>query len=168
MKTVSLVPIAGACAALLLGGCASTPSARIKEHEQLYAGLSPKLRKTIRDGLVDFSFTPEMIYMSLGNPNRVSRSQDANGPVETWTYRNFVLMGGAASKMGLNYPGMPYQGGSFLSTNVPSTGGGPQAPSISSTRGSPWTGMVSDAGAPVAKLEINLQDGKIISMRLIR
>lgn len=164
----AFLPVTLTCAVLILGGCANTPSARIQEHEALFATLTPKQQKTIRNGLVDFSFTPEMIYMALGKPNLITHSETESGPIESWTYRNFVLLGGAASKMGLNYAGMRYQGGTFLSTNVPSSGGGPEAPSISSTKGSPWTGSLSDAGAPVARLRIDLQAGKIIAMRLVR
>ena len=164
----ALFPFSLTCAVLILGGCANTPSARIHENEALFATLSPQQQKTIRNGLVDFSFTPDMIYMALGKPNQVTRTENESGPIESWTYRNFVLLGGAASKMGLNYAGMRYQGGTFLSTNVPSSGGGPEAPSISSTKGSPWTGSLSDSGAPVARLRIDLQAGRIISMRLIR
>src|SRR6187549_1683315 len=95
---------AAALVAVLAAGCESLRDARIKEHAALYASLDPFSQKLVRQGLFDYGFTPEVLYMSLGKPNRVSVAETEKGRIETWTYRNFLYESSNAVSVGVNTP----------------------------------------------------------------
>lgn len=168
----TMQPPALLCSALalsaLLAGCLNTPSTRIREHAALFATLQPYTQEKIRAGLVDYSYGPEMIYMALGRPNRRTVTATPDGPVEVWTYRNFVCGGASASRLGINNPGTRYQGGTIMSPNAPSIAGGPQSPGLGSTAVSRWSATLNDSGAPVATLMITLRGDSILEIRLQR
>jgi hypothetical protein len=74
-------------AALLLAGCASTPESRIADHQAAFAQYPADVQQKIRAGQVDVGFTPEMVRLALGEPDRIISRQSAAGTSEVWSYR---------------------------------------------------------------------------------
>ena len=146
--------------ALLAAGCESMRDARIKEHAALYASLDPFSQKLVRQGLFDYGFTPEVLYMSLGKPNRVSVAETEKGRIETWTYRNFLYESANAVTVGVNTPGMRPLG-SVISSSAP---GGP---SLNSTKAGPGNASVAEDTA-LCTLLIDLLDDKVVAVRIQR
>jgi hypothetical protein len=83
---------AGTAAALLvavaLAGCA-TPEARIQRNPDLFATLATSDQQTIKDGKAALGFTPEMVKLALGDPDRVLTRTDASGVSEVWRYTTY-------------------------------------------------------------------------------
>ena len=81
MKTrsvsVSLLAVA------LLCGC-STYESRLQERASAIASATPAQRAAMDAGRVEVGFTPDMVYVVLGQPERVER--DARTGEETWLY----------------------------------------------------------------------------------
>ncbi|PTY03159.1 hypothetical protein DB347_22010 [Opitutaceae bacterium EW11] len=73
---------------LLAAGCA-TPEARIKRNPEIFAQLSPNDQQLIREGKVALGFTPEMVKLALGDPDRVFIRTDASGTSESWSYTTY-------------------------------------------------------------------------------
>ena len=85
-----ILPLAAA-ALLALGavtGCESTGSiaARAEEKAAVYASLKPWEKKYIEKGTVATGFTPDMVYIALGRPTRVTARDFPEGHAELWTY----------------------------------------------------------------------------------
>ncbi len=80
--------LATTLALLLFAGCA-TPEARIKRQPELFATLSSSDQQLIRQGKVALGFTPEMVKLALGDPDRVYTRLDASGNNESWSYTTF-------------------------------------------------------------------------------
>lgn len=75
-------------ALLVFPACASSPEARISKHQAAFDALSPADQGKVRGGHVDLGFTPEMVTMALGEPDRrYSRTTD-QGTSEVWAYRD--------------------------------------------------------------------------------
>jgi len=86
MKTMFLFFIAAAVA--VFAGC-STPEARIKKNPEIFSRLSAPDQQLIREGKVAIGFTPEMVRLALGDPDRVSTRTDAAGVNESWSYTTY-------------------------------------------------------------------------------
>jgi hypothetical protein len=71
--------------AVVLSGCA-TPAARIKRHPELFTGFPPEVQTAVREGRIDLGYTPEMVYIALGQPSRKYDREDAEGTAEVWAY----------------------------------------------------------------------------------
>ena len=81
--------LAFTCAALVLAvGCA-TPDARIRQNPEFFAQLSPAEQQLIREGKVALGFTPEMVKLALGDPDRIYLRTDASGTSESWSYTSY-------------------------------------------------------------------------------
>jgi hypothetical protein len=78
-------PLLGAFALALLAGC-STPDSRIAEHRAAFDRFPEEVQHKIRAGQVDVGFTPEMVLMALGEPDRKYSRQSAGGATEVWGY----------------------------------------------------------------------------------
>jgi hypothetical protein len=72
---------------LLAAGCATdTLDNRIKQNSAIYAGLTPEEQNQIRSGIITVGFTPQMVLMALGKPERILPGK---GPgEEDWVYVN--------------------------------------------------------------------------------
>jgi hypothetical protein len=83
----------GVLLALSLGGCA-TPEARISRNPELFAALSASDQQTIREGRAAIGFTPDMVRLALGDPDRMAVRTDASGTTEIWRYTTYETDGG--------------------------------------------------------------------------
>ena len=72
--------------ALLLGGCASTPQDRIGQNRAIYEKFPADVQRKISAGQVDVGFTPDMVALALGKPDRKFTRADAGGQSEVWVY----------------------------------------------------------------------------------
>lgn len=72
----------------LLGGCASTPDTRIANNRASFDSLPAEAQQKIRAGQVAVGFTPEMVRLALGEPDRVFTRHSDRGDTEVWGYRN--------------------------------------------------------------------------------
>lgn len=66
-------------------GC-STPSSRIEKNSAAFAGYPPAVQAKIKAGEIEIGYTPEMVQMALGKPDRVFRRTSAEGQTEIWAY----------------------------------------------------------------------------------
>jgi hypothetical protein len=84
------VPSATAPLACLLGlfGCA-TPQSRIERSPELFASLPTAEQQMIKEGRVALGFTPEMVRLALGGPDRLTAKTDAEGTREIWRYTTY-------------------------------------------------------------------------------
>ena len=66
-------PLRSACLALplalLLAGCA-TPEKRIQQNQDLFDSFPVAAQARIRGGQIDLGFTPDMVRIALGDPQR--------------------------------------------------------------------------------------------------
>jgi len=77
----------------MLAGCV-TPQTRIGRNPEAFAGLSLTDQQLIRDGKVAVGFTPEMVRLALGEPDRVYTRTDASGVNEAWSYTTYETESG--------------------------------------------------------------------------
>ncbi len=75
-----------ATALLLLAGCAGGPEARIRRNPEVFAGFPPEIQEKVRRGEIELGFTPAMVQMAVGRPQRVNRRLTASGAAEIWVY----------------------------------------------------------------------------------
>ena len=88
------LPLLGAALgfALLITGCESdNSSSRIQEKSAVYATLKPWQKKNIDKGIVAMGFSPDMVYMAVGNPT--TKTPDVT--TEVWTYKTYYPSVGA-------------------------------------------------------------------------
>jgi hypothetical protein len=88
MKTKSLLLLPLLMGALVLTGC-STVNSRINEKGPLFYSLDADTRAKISHGDVGMGFTPDMVYMALGNPDAKRHRTTADGTSETWIYGTY-------------------------------------------------------------------------------
>jgi hypothetical protein len=88
MKTIHL-PIVG-IALVLLAGC-TTPETRIAANRTLYDSLPAKDQTLIQEGRIAVGFTPDMVKLALGEPDRVYTRTDKSGTSESWAYTAYRL-----------------------------------------------------------------------------
>jgi hypothetical protein len=94
----------------ILAGCA-TPGTRIKKNPTVFASLTPAEQELVRQGRVAIGFTPPMVRIALGSPDRVTQRIDKNGTSEIWHYRSLddcYFYGGFGGPWG---PGPYWRGG---------------------------------------------------------
>ena len=71
--------------ALLLAGCA-TPEKRIQQNQEIFDSFPVAAQARIRSGQIDLGFTPDMVRIALGEPQRKTLRRAADGEVEIWSY----------------------------------------------------------------------------------
>lgn len=89
MKKLIQLPLLLA-AVLLLGAC-STVSSRINEKAPVFYSLDANTRAKIAHGDVELGYTPDMVYIALGEPD-LKRAQvsTTGGNTEQWIYQTYV------------------------------------------------------------------------------
>ena len=82
--------------AILLGGLVSGCetddggiTARTQEKAASYAKLQFWQKNFIAKGVIAESFTPDMVYMAMGHPNKIETKTFPQGSVELWTYSRY-------------------------------------------------------------------------------
>lgn len=78
---------------VLLTAC-STPQTRIRSNPQLFNSLPPAEQTLIQEGKVAVGFTPEMVKLAVGEPDRIYTRTEATGQSETWVYTSYSSRGG--------------------------------------------------------------------------
>lgn len=92
--------ILGLCGALVLAGCAS-PERRISQRPELFDSYPAETQELIKQGKVGIGFDKDMVWMAVGEPDRVWVRTDASGESEIWAFTRFET-----------YDGLPlYRGG---------------------------------------------------------
>ena len=75
---------------LLLAGCASTPDQRIQRNQELFDTLPVAAQARIRGGQIDLGFTPDMVRIALGEPQRQLVRRTPAGETPVWLYLDLV------------------------------------------------------------------------------
>jgi hypothetical protein len=76
-------------AALALAAC-STIDSRIRRQQALFDSYPPNVQHHIRNGVIEVGYTPEMVVMALGEPDRKVEVRTDDGLADVWTYRKSV------------------------------------------------------------------------------
>lgn len=133
--------------AFLVSGCETDGrSSRIKEKSAVYAALAPWQKKAIDEGTILPDFTEDMVYMSVGKPDKVKSKDTPEGRTEMWTYSNYYPTT-AATNMTFNTPGARYPT-EIASANAPSHGS-------SGSRGSAQQSFSGGATGPTASMTLS-------------
>ena len=74
---------------LLLAGCASTEQ-RIHQNQELFDSLPVADQARIRGGEIDLGYTPDMVRIAYGDPQRQRVRRTAEGTTEVWDYLDTV------------------------------------------------------------------------------
>ena len=74
---------------LLLAGCA-TPERRIQQNQELFDSFPIATQARIRGGQIDLNFSPDMVRIALGEPQRKLVRRSAEGDAEIWLYLDLV------------------------------------------------------------------------------
>jgi hypothetical protein len=69
-----------------IAGCAHTPAHRIERNPEVFASFSPEVQEKIRAGRIELGFTPPMVDLALGAPNRRATRETEQGVAEVWLY----------------------------------------------------------------------------------
>jgi hypothetical protein len=77
-----------ALALLTLAAC-STPERRIGRNPEFFASLAPADQELIKKGRVALGFTPDMVKLALGDPDRLLTRTDSSGSSEVWRYTTY-------------------------------------------------------------------------------
>ncbi len=114
----------GLAGVALATGC-TTVASRISGHQAAFDTWPAAVRTQVQAGQVALGFTPEMVRVALGEPDRVTTRTTAAGTTEVWVYfphgPYFTLgLGGGAVRGnsafggGLTVAGAPGSGGQHL------------------------------------------------------
>lgn len=141
---VRLVPILLGSAiaflvSLLTAGCLNTPASRIRQNLELFQSLDEFSQRLVREGLVNYGFRSDVVCLALGKPNAVAVVATVNGPVETWTYLNFLY-------------------GRIVATTLLTSNG--------STAGSPQLTLADSGDSPIGTLLLGFFEGRIATIRI--
>ena len=145
----------------LASGCQNTPTSRIREDPELFQSVDEFSQRLIRAGLVNHGFSADLVTLALGKPNRVTVVPTVHGPVETWTYRNFLYADHTIAKLALSIPGQPW-GGQMSSPS------GPDALGSNSGGTGQLQLTLANVDAPIGTLFLELLDGVVVAIRIER
>jgi hypothetical protein len=74
-------------AALAMAGC-STVDSRMAKAQPQFDSWPPAVQQKVRAQQVDIGFTPEQVFVALGEPDRKYTRTTAQGMAEVWAYRD--------------------------------------------------------------------------------
>ena len=74
---------------VLLAGCA-TPAKRIQQNQELFDSFRVAAQARIRGGQIDLGFTPDMVRIALGEPQRKTLRRSGAGDLEIWFYLDSI------------------------------------------------------------------------------
>ena len=72
---------------LVAAGCASVES-RIQDNEAAFNTWPADVQEKVRAGKVEMGFTPEMVEVALGKPDRTSSRTTERGQADVWVYHD--------------------------------------------------------------------------------
>ena len=75
----------GTAAALALAGCSST-GARIRAHQVAFDSYPERVQYHLRRGVIEVGYTPEMVFIALGEPSRKAEVVAEDGTAQVWTW----------------------------------------------------------------------------------
>jgi len=75
-------------AALMLAGC-NTVEDRIEEKATVFNALPAEAQSRIKQGLVDVGYTQDMVYIAMGEADRVTERSTGEGNETVWIYNNY-------------------------------------------------------------------------------
>jgi hypothetical protein len=94
MKTLRILLLSAAAAAVaFLSGCA-TPESRIRQNPELFAQMTPQQQDLIRHGQIAIGFNAEMVRLALGEPDRYATRTNNDGTSEVWSYVTYDMPDG--------------------------------------------------------------------------
>lgn len=70
---------------LALAGC-STTNSRIRKHQETFDALPESVQQNLRRGSIDVGYTPEMVFIALGEPDRKVDVVSEDGMAQVWTW----------------------------------------------------------------------------------
>jgi len=91
MKSYQISAGAAVVLALLVTGCENDGgvSARKQEKAAVYAPLRPWQKTLIDAGTIGNEFTPDMVYIAMGKPDKIETKDFPEGRAEMWTYTHY-------------------------------------------------------------------------------
>jgi hypothetical protein len=115
MRASSFLRLCPVVAILAFAGCSSTPQERISQNRPLYESFPSDVQQKVSAGQVDVGFTPDMVMLALGKPDRKYLRAEAAGSSEVWVYtKNTPQFSFGFGVGNVNYGG----GGNSTSTGV--------------------------------------------------
>jgi hypothetical protein len=90
MKTYTLLAVS---TVLLIAGCA-TPEARIKKNPAAFDQATSAQQELIKRGEVAVGFTPELVELAMGAPDKIWERTDTKGKSTVWSYVTYETTGG--------------------------------------------------------------------------
>lgn len=157
MKKTALL---GAIAALALVACQSTTGipARIQEKSAVFSRLTDAQQRKIEKGVIEVGYTTDMVYMALGQPQKIREEKLPEGRETTWIYENFAL----PTAMVLLRPTHPSRHGLnpvYAATNTSISFGG---------RGGPEPSVDAIPDLPTETLHVIFINGVVFEMKVAR
>ena len=80
--------LVGLAVGALLAGCSSVGQ-RISQRQAEFNALDAVSQENIRNGQVDLGYTPDMVYMALGEPTRREQRLSPKGVLMVWYYKDY-------------------------------------------------------------------------------
>jgi hypothetical protein len=87
--------LAAACFAFLgifFAAC-STPTTRIRTNPEVFDRLSPQQQQLVKAGQIGLGFEMDAVKLALGEPDRVTVRNDADGETVIWRYLSYESSG---------------------------------------------------------------------------
>ncbi|MDE2149962.1 MAG: hypothetical protein KGJ55_09050, partial [Gammaproteobacteria bacterium] len=70
----------------VLVACATTPADRVREHPEVFSQATPEQQALIQKGRIGIGFTPPLVELALGKPDRITERTNQHGTETVWHY----------------------------------------------------------------------------------